>query len=158
MGDSEAGSAVLGISLARTKLIVFVLSSALAGFGGALYAGQQGFVSSADFALLGSLTLLLLATVWGIRTVTGVLCAGLTMALFPLIEQHVPALTDLAYLGTGLAGLGLAKNPAGAFGAPAHLPHLPHFRRHRAPDLTEADPSPVLASTLSTRGSVDADA
>jgi branched-chain amino acid transport system permease protein len=158
MSDSEAGSAMLGISLTRMKLIVFVLSSGLAGLGGALYAGQQGFVSSADFALLGSLTLLLLATVWGIRTVTGTLFAGLTMALFPLIEQHVPALTDLAYLGTGLAALGLAKNPAGAFGAPPHFPRLGRERPPSLPGTGPGDTGQVAPSIAPVTGSVDADA
>jgi branched-chain amino acid transport system permease protein len=121
MSDSEAGSAMLGISLTRAKLGVFVGASGLAGLGGALYGSQQSTISAADFALLGSLVLLLLATVWGLRTITGMLFAGLSFAMFPLLQQHLPWLQDVSYLGTGAAAIGLAHNPVGAFGGRSPL-------------------------------------
>jgi branched-chain amino acid transport system permease protein len=104
------------MNLVATKLVVFAVSAGLAGLAGAFYGGQQGLVGAADFQLLLSLTLVLLAVVWGVRTVTGMLFAGLLFAIFPVLQSHVPALRDLVYLGTGLAAIGIGRNPNGAFG------------------------------------------
>jgi branched-chain amino acid transport system permease protein len=104
------------MNLVATKLIVFSASAGLAGLAGALYGGQQGLVGASDFVLFLSLTLVLLAVVWGVRTVTGMLFAGLLFAIFPVIQTHVPALRDLLYLGTGLAAISIGRNPNGAFG------------------------------------------
>jgi len=116
LADSPAASVTLGMNLVATKLIVFSTSAGLAGLAGALYGGQQGLVGANDFVLLLSLTLVLLAVVWGVRTVSGMLFAGLLFAIFPVIQSHVPALRDLLYLGTGLAAISIGRNPGGAFG------------------------------------------
>jgi branched-chain amino acid transport system permease protein len=116
LADSPAASATVGMNLTATKLTVFAISAGLAGLGGALYGQQQGLVGEPDFQLLLSLTLLLLAVVWGIRTMTGMLAAGLLFAFFPVIQSHVPALRDLLYVGTGLAAIGIGRNPNGVFG------------------------------------------
>jgi branched-chain amino acid transport system permease protein len=116
LADSPAASATLGMNLVTTKLVVFAASAGLAGLAGAFYGGQQGLVGAADFELLLSLTLVLLAVVWGVRTTTGMLFAGLLFAIFPVLQSHVPALRDLVYLGTGLAAIGIGRNPNGAFG------------------------------------------
>jgi branched-chain amino acid transport system permease protein len=116
LADSPAASATVGMNLTATKLTVFAISAGLAGLAGALYGQQQGLVGEPDFQLLLSLTLLLLAVVWGIRTMTGMLVAGLLFAFFPVIQSHFPALRDLVYLGTGLAAIGIGRNPNGVFG------------------------------------------
>lgn len=122
MSDSPAASATIGLSITRTKLIVFTLSAGLAGLGGVLYGGQQGQVGANDFTLLSSLVLLLLATIWGIKTTSGMLLAGLTFAIFPVIETHLPqALQSLTYLGTGIGAIGLGRNPNGVISANSPL-------------------------------------
>ena len=50
---------------------MFALSAAMAGVGGALYAGTLGSVSPERFSLFESLPLLLLAVVGGIGTAVG---------------------------------------------------------------------------------------
>jgi branched-chain amino acid transport system permease protein len=116
LADSPAASVTLGMNLVTTKLVVFAASAGLAGLAGAFYGGQQGLVGAADFQLLLGLSLVLLAVVWGVRTTTGMLFAGLLLAIFPVLQSHVPALRDLVYLGTGLAAIGIGRNPNGAFG------------------------------------------
>jgi branched-chain amino acid transport system permease protein len=91
--DSAAACGTLGISITRTRVAVFALSAALAGFGGAIYAGVNVSVGSADFAMFQSLPLLLLAVVGGITSVTGALLGGLLLGMGP-------ALGDLAGGGT----------------------------------------------------------
>jgi branched-chain amino acid transport system permease protein len=116
LASSPSASVTLGMKPTITRLGIFMASAGLAGLAGALYAQQQLIVGPGDFQLLASLTLLLLAVVWGVRTTSGMLFAGLLFAIFPVIETHVPALRDLLYLGTGLAAIGIGRNPNGAFG------------------------------------------
>jgi ABC-type branched-subunit amino acid transport system permease subunit len=97
-------------------LVVFTLSAGLAGLGGAIYGGSQGLVGPDDFALLSSLTLLLLAVVWGIRTTGGMLFAGVTLAIGPVVQTHIHSIPDLLSLFVGLAAIGVSQNPEGTFG------------------------------------------
>jgi branched-chain amino acid transport system permease protein len=113
MSDSTAACATLGMNTAWTKLAVFTLSAGLAGLSGVLYGGLRGTVGSNDFTMLASLSLLLLLAIWGVDSVIGVLLAGLTYALFPVIQSHVPGIPSLQFLAIGLGALGLARNPDG---------------------------------------------
>ncbi len=135
MGDSPAASATMGMSLTRTKLVVFTLSAGLAGLGGALLGGQQGLVGPADFTLLASITLLLITVTMGIRTVTGVLFAGIALAFGPDIQASFPALHDIVPIGVGLGAIGIARNPNGLFGGNTPLQWL---RERRARDADAA--------------------
>jgi branched-chain amino acid transport system permease protein len=101
------------MNIAWTKLAVFTVSAGLAGLAGVLYGGLRGSVGSNDFTMLASLSLLLLLAIWGVDSVTGVLLAGLTYALFPVIQSHVPGIPSLQFLAIGLGALGLARNPDG---------------------------------------------
>lgn len=114
MNDSPAACATAGISLVRTKLVVFGLSAGLAGLAGALYGGVSGLVVNSDFEMLASLAILLLATVWGIRSVTGVLLAGLSYVLIPLIPDA--SRYDLVYVLSGLGAIAISRNPEGVVG------------------------------------------
>jgi branched-chain amino acid transport system permease protein len=59
--------------------------------------------------------------VWGIKTVTGMLFAGLLFAIFPVIQSHVPALRDLLYLAVGLGAISIGRNPNGVMGGKTPL-------------------------------------
>jgi branched-chain amino acid transport system permease protein len=116
VNDSPSACVTLGIGMTRTKLAVFTLSAAVAGLGGALYGGAQGAVAPNDFTFLISLTLLLLAVAWGIRTTGGMLVAGILFALGPLLQQHLTQPRDVVLLLVGLAAIGVSQNPEGTFG------------------------------------------
>ena len=116
VNDSPSACLTLGIGMTRTKLAVFTLSAAVAGLGGALYGGAQGAVAPNDFTFLVSLTLLLLAVAWGIRTTGGMLVAGVLFALGPVLQQHLTQPRDVVLLLVGLAAIGVAQNPEGTFG------------------------------------------
>ncbi|MCU1485615.1 MAG: amino acid/amide transporter rane protein 2, family / amino acid/amide transporter [Actinomycetia bacterium] len=115
MKDSPAACATLGLNLTFTKLAVFAVSSALAGVAGCFYGALRGQVGSNDFEMLNSLVLLMLVTVSGINTVTGALAGGLTFGLFPKIQTALPESIgrNFSYLGAGLGGIGVARNPNG---------------------------------------------
>src|SRR5262249_37667594 len=88
----------------------------IAGLGGALYGGAQGAVGQNDFTFLFSLTLLLLAVAWGVRTAGGMLLGGVSFALAPLLQKHLSHPRDAFELLVGLAAIGVSQNPEGTFG------------------------------------------
>lgn len=116
ISDSPAACLTLGVDMTRSKLAVFTLSAAIAGLGGALYGGVQGQVGPNDFQFVLSLTILLLAVVWGIRTTAGMLLGGVVFALQPLLAQHLTQPRDAFELLVGLAAIGVSQNPEGTFG------------------------------------------
>ncbi len=114
MKDSPAACATLGIDVTRLKLAVFALSAALAGVGGALYAGTLGSVGYERFSLFESLPLLLLGVVGGIGTASGALFAGVVLGGFPIAAGIWPFLADLNRVLPGTMGVALGRNPNGA--------------------------------------------
>ena len=116
INDSPAACLTLGIDMTRAKLAVFTISAGLAGLGGALYGGAQTAVAPNDFSFLISLTLLLLAVAWGIRTAAGMLLGGVAFALGPLLQSHLSQPRNVVALLVGLAAIGVSQNPEGTFG------------------------------------------
>jgi branched-chain amino acid transport system permease protein len=137
MGDSPTGAATIGMGLAMTKLAVFALSAAIAGLGGALLGGQQGAVGNTDFGLLLSLTLLLLAVIWGIKTVTGVLIAGLFLEIGPLLQDALGQVENVVPLLVGLGAIGIGSHQNGLVGGV-----LEWTRARRAPATSDDDITP----------------
>jgi hypothetical protein len=114
------------MGLTATKLSVFAFSAAIAGVGGAVYAGALGTMSPDRFTFFASLPLLLLAVVGGIGSAGGAIFAGLVLYGIPLVTgtwsdvdsslQSLPGLADigaLLALTPGLMGIGLGHNPNG---------------------------------------------
>lgn len=116
INDSPGACLTLGVDMTRAKLGVFAVSAAIAGLGGALYGGAQTQVGPNDFQFILSLTLLLIAVAWGVRTTAGMLFGGILFALGPLLEQHVTHPRDAFELLVGLAAIGVSQNPEGTFG------------------------------------------
>jgi branched-chain amino acid transport system permease protein len=145
INDSPSACVTLGIEMSRSKLLVFTLSAAIAGLGGALYGGSQGLVTPNDFQFLLSLTLLLTIVVFGVRTTAGAFFAGIAIALGPFLQQHVKNPRNIFELLVGLAAIGIAQNPEGSFGGNTPL----HQWRKRRERLTQAQ-QPVLAESATT--------
>lgn len=135
INDSPAACATLGISVNRTKLAAFVLSSGLAGIAGALYEASFGTAQSADFAALVSLVVLLLARVGGINTATGALVGGVFFEAFAIVHSYFPQnilLGELQYLLTGFAAVSVGRDPNGFGGRIEQLADLLGIGRGRA--------------------------
>jgi branched-chain amino acid transport system permease protein len=116
MRDSEAASATIGVNVLETKVVVFMLSAAIAGFAGAFLAQSSGSLSSSSFTMLLGLPIVLGLVIGGIASVAGALFAGLfTFGLVYIKETwHLSLWRSLEILGPGLAALGIVQNPAGA--------------------------------------------
>ena len=90
MKNSPAACATLGMNVVRLKLSVFMLSAAIAGLGGCLFAQEIGAVTSDRFSLFESMTMLMLLVVAGAGYVSGGLTAGLLYgAVFVALENVI---------------------------------------------------------------------
>jgi len=129
MKDSPAASATLGQILVKLKLSVFILSAAIAGLGGILMSSALGSVSSGNFDIFISLSLLMLTVVFGISYVSGALLGGLlsgvgfgiVVASFNnLANNHVDlhglyaTFAHIAAVLPALIGISIGRNPSGA--------------------------------------------
>jgi branched-chain amino acid transport system permease protein len=120
MKDSPAACATLGLDLTATKLQVFVLSSAIAGFGGGMLAmWNSSNVGLSQYALLeggalGGLPLVLVAVIGGITSVFGAAFGAFLFVGMPLLGNKVSWLKSAMNVLPGLAGIGLAQSPDGA--------------------------------------------
>jgi branched-subunit amino acid ABC-type transport system permease component len=116
MRDSEAAASCLGISLVRTKVVVFAVSGFVAGIGGGLLAISQQFVSVEQFPMIGGLAIILSLVIWGVGNVSAPLVAGMTAALLVAVSQDWATgdwVHAIELVGPGLAALALVGHPRG---------------------------------------------
>ena len=116
LGDSPAACATLGVNPIVTKLGVFVISAAIAGFAGALLGIFQGTATVQDFEMLAGLAYLLLLVVGGVAVVSGAVFGGLNLQLFTFISTQWPGNTVVTWfsrLGPGISGIAIGRQPSG---------------------------------------------
>ncbi|MEX1009384.1 MAG: ABC transporter permease [Acidimicrobiia bacterium] len=119
--DSPAACATVGVNLLWTKLAVFALAAAMAGFAGALLGMHRGTATTMDFEMLVGVPFLLLLVVGGVGTVSGALFGGIAFVLLLIVQNEVTwvvvgvsVFVALTRLGPGLAALGVGRAPEGA--------------------------------------------
>jgi branched-chain amino acid transport system permease protein len=128
MRDSPTATAMLGQSLVRLKLSVFMLSAGIAGLGGILMAAALGSVSGETFLITVSLSLVVLTVVGGVGTVSGALFGGFMIGMglttiggtaATLASEHpewsgvLGMVSHLTVIGIALLGVGVNRNPSG---------------------------------------------
>ena len=147
--DSEAASVTFGVNLIVTKLAVFALSAAMAGFGGALLLLQRTSGTATDFTWLTGLPLLLLVVVGGVESPGGALFGGLMSVALIMVQGwwHISMLDAIQVLGPGLLALGVAQNPDGVvvLFSRALAPRLPRRRPPAVPSPAETDHASAAA-------------
>jgi branched-chain amino acid transport system permease protein len=89
--DDERVAASWGIDVTGHKLMAFVISGALAGIGGALFASIEQIVSKEDFGLSLSITFLLMTVVGGAGNRWGVVQGGILFAVLPTLLDRTHA-------------------------------------------------------------------
>ena len=97
IADNEDVSQVLGIDVARYKLIAFVIGTAAAGVAGGLYAQHFRFVGPDSFGFVESISVLAMVIVGGIGSVWGVIIAASLLSVLPLLIQFVDDYKILVY-------------------------------------------------------------
>ena len=144
--DSPDAASMLGMSLTLTKLSVFMFSAAIAGLAGGLFAIYYSSVGTTDFQLTVGLPYLLLLVVGGMTTVGGTIIGAIGLVQFAWFNQAFPDNTFLTWfsnLGPGLIGIGVGRNPEGAWEQNVQLVaklrrRLAGARRRRAVDAGHA--------------------
>jgi ABC-type branched-subunit amino acid transport system ATPase component/branched-subunit amino acid ABC-type transport system permease component len=130
--SSDVAARTVGISTSKQKVVIFALSAAIAGFGGAFYGVTTFAVSSSSVPPILGLVWLAIAVTFGIRRPGGALIAGLAFACSSLVFEWIGSdflggdfaeLTESPYFLPILFGLGainLAKNPDGVLAIIGH--------------------------------------
>ncbi len=97
IADNEDVARVLGIDVAKYKLIAFVIGTAAAGVAGGLYAQHFRFVGPDSFGFVESISVLAMVIVGGIGSVWGVTIAAALLSVLPLLIQFVDDYKILVY-------------------------------------------------------------
>jgi branched-chain amino acid transport system permease protein len=133
MADSPAASATIGMNLTTSKIVVFALSGAMAGFAGAMLGLSKGALSVDSFPLFAGLPLVLLLAVQGVRYPVAAFLGVIGLVSFPALYEvtgHPSFLTSIELVGPGLAAISMAYRPEGAvFYAGRDLAGLLPWRR-----------------------------
>jgi len=94
--DSEISAQSMGIHLSYYKTLAFMISAALAGVGGALYAHKMQFISPDQFNILQSIDLLLMVVIGGLGSVHGAFLGAIFLITMPqlitLAKDFLPPL------------------------------------------------------------------
>lgn len=93
--DSEAAAQGLGIRVARTKVLAFVISATVSGVAGGLLAHQTQFITPEGFGLALSLQLVLMVFIGGLGSLRGAILGALLIGMLPslisLFKEMLPA-------------------------------------------------------------------
>jgi branched-chain amino acid transport system permease protein len=118
MRDAPNACQTLGMDVTRAKLKVFFLSAMLAGIAGVFLGGLQSRVGQLDFLYFRSLTVLLVATIFGITSVSGAFLGAFFFVVLPQWTRHAGSETSQALqpLIIGVLAIFTARAPQGVAG------------------------------------------
>ena len=91
---SELGARACGIDITQIKVQAFVLSAAMAGVAGALWAHMVGFVSPSIFTLHFSVILLAMTVVGGTSSIAGPVLSVILLTLLPYADAVLPGVPE----------------------------------------------------------------
>ncbi|MDZ4159528.1 MAG: branched-chain amino acid ABC transporter permease [Anaerolineaceae bacterium] len=80
--EDEIASRVMGIDVANTKLLAFVIGSLFAGIGGGVYAHYIGFLSPGTFTFLVGFNPMIIVVFGGLGSMTGTIAASFGWIFF----------------------------------------------------------------------------
>jgi branched-chain amino acid transport system permease protein len=117
--EDETGASSMGISPVRFKLMAFVLGTAFAGLGGALYAHHMRFISATDFGFPVSIMMMSIVVLGGMGTLFGPLVGAVILGLLP--EMFRPLVEYRMFLYAALLLFMIRFQPAGLLGEKSFL-------------------------------------
>jgi branched-chain amino acid transport system permease protein len=138
--DNDVAAELVGISLPRTRVIAFVVSSAYAALGGALFTLINNSASPSTYSFALSVTILSLIVIGGIGTISGAVIGGIIYAFSSSVISWITSQTGLNPQGNwasqlngiifgGLLILTMLFAPFGIAGAVRMLWHRVRTRR-----------------------------
>ena len=87
--DDETAAALVGINVARSQVLAFVVSAACAAVAGALYGFANNVVNPAGFGLALSFSLLTAIVIGGIGTLAGSIWGAMALVYVPRLTNGV---------------------------------------------------------------------
>jgi branched-chain amino acid transport system ATP-binding protein/branched-chain amino acid transport system permease protein len=141
--QSEVAAAAVGISVHGTKLTGFVLSAALTGLAGGLFAFHQAYISPDSFEFLHSIFFVLIIIFGGKGTLLGPVVGALCLTFLPEMLHRFEQLRLIVYGGLLVAVM--YGMPEGVVGAGERwLGRWRSGRRARARGATDGrEPAPA---------------
>lgn len=112
--EDEDAAASLGISAVRFKLLAFVVGTAMAGLGGALYAHYMRFISAGDFAFPVSISLLSMLVLGGMGRLWAPLLGAVILGALPEVFRPLVDYRILFY--TAILLMMIRFQPGGLLG------------------------------------------
>lgn len=97
--DSETAAAMLGIDVARTKLVAFVLSAIYAALAGAYLALFDGLVTPATAGFLRSIEFVTMAVLGGLGSIVGSIVGAAILVILP---QMLTVFHDYEHIALGV--------------------------------------------------------
>jgi ABC-type branched-subunit amino acid transport system permease subunit len=111
---SELAANSVGIDVYRLRVLVFALSAALAGVGGALFGSLEGSLSANDFSYQISAVLLVVVAIVGLGSIAGAVVAGVVYTTLQVAVTSLPSrFAGLVAVLFGLATLSYTRHPEG---------------------------------------------
>ncbi|MER5305828.1 ABC transporter permease, partial [Streptomyces lasiicapitis] len=139
--SAPAAAMASGVSVVRTKLLLFTLSAGLAGFGGVMYASFNTRITATDFTAMTGLVWLAVVVAAGVRRAQFAVVAGVVFVVVPhLLSEYVTESAHVPVMLFGLAGVALANDPDGYCAAVS-------VRRWRRLGPAGPSPTPPLPET-----------
>jgi branched-chain amino acid transport system permease protein len=120
--EEESAASSMGISPMRFKLLAFVIGTAIAGLGGALYAHYMRFISATDFSFPVSISLLSMLVLGGMGNLWAPLVGAVILGSLPEIFRPLVDYRILFY--TVLLLLMIRFQPAGLLGEDSFARHV----------------------------------
>jgi branched-chain amino acid transport system permease protein len=96
--DSEIAASAMGVPVARTKMLAFAISAALAGVAGGLLAALDGFIAPEDFGITQTLLFFAMVIVGGLDSIAGAIGGAL---IVEIVSQIAAATNGLSLLILG---------------------------------------------------------
>jgi branched-chain amino acid transport system permease protein len=115
---SETAASASAIDPVKYKVLVFALSAAIAGAGGAMIAlsdrsASTGIDAPSPFSPFFGLVYVVLVVTLGVRTIEGAINAGMSFVLFPELLHAVHIPIEFALIGWGFGAITFARHPEG---------------------------------------------
>ena len=117
--DAQHVAQVMGVNTAKYKIVAFVISTAIAGLAGSLYAHFLLFITPYDFGFPVSIQVLTLAVFGGLGTIRGPVMGAIILTLLPEYLRFIQDYRMLCY-GVILV-LIMIYQPQGLFGKKSYI-------------------------------------
>jgi branched-chain amino acid transport system permease protein len=88
--QSEVAAEAMGVDVSGQKIRIFVLSAALGGLAGGIYAHLQGYIDPNMFSITLSISLLTMVVVGGMESIWGAVAGAALITFLPKVVEAIP--------------------------------------------------------------------